>query len=295
MTDEAREYKTAGAFRAALEAKLQSRAHDEGTDLQRLRWQVAFDRLLARLFPERSGANYPWILKGGYAMELRIRMARTTKDIDLTLHDGTRLPKDPGERQNHMRAMLQESASIEFKDYFVFLIGQASENLDGAPEGGSRYPVEARMDGRIFARFHVDVGIGDEVMEPVDVIEGRDWLGFGGITPPRVPVISREQQFAEKLHAYSLPRGERANTRTKDLIDMLLLIAQGKLDNGRMASAIAATFKRRATHDVPRKLEPPPAEWKPIFEALAVECGFKTSLSEGFATVQGFVAGIGER
>jgi len=29
VTDEAREYKTAGAFRAALEARLQSRAHDD--------------------------------------------------------------------------------------------------------------------------------------------------------------------------------------------------------------------------------------------------------------------------
>jgi len=62
-----------------------------------------------------------------------------------------------------------------------------------------------------------------------------------------------------------------------------------------MASAIAATFKRRATHDVPRKLEPPPAEWKSTFEALAGECGLKTSLSEGFVTVQGFVAGISEK
>lgn len=176
MTDEAREYKTAGAFRAALETRLQSRAHDEGTDLQRLRRQVAFDRLLARLFPKRSDAKYPWILKGGYAMELRIHTARTTKDIDLTLRDGRRLAKDAGERRNQMRAMLQESAGTEFKDYFVFLIGEASENLDGAPEGGSRYPVEARMDGREFARFHVDVGVGDEVLEPVDVVDGRDWL-----------------------------------------------------------------------------------------------------------------------
>jgi hypothetical protein len=295
VTDEAREYKTAGAFRAALEARLQSRAHDERTDLQRLRRQVAFDRLLARLFPKRSEAKYPWILKGGYAMELRIRAARTTKDIDLTLYDGSRLSKDPGERRNQVRAMLQESASIEFKDYFEFLIGQASENLDGAPEGGSRYPVEVRMDGREFARFHVDVGIGDEVLEPVDVVEGRDWLGFGGITPPSVPVISREQQFAEKLHAYSLPRGERVNARTKDLTDMLILIDQGNLDNRRVALAIATTFEKRATHDVPRKLEPPPAEWKRTFEALAGECGLKTDLSEGFGAVQGFVAGIGER
>jgi hypothetical protein len=85
------------------------------------------------------------------------------------------------------------------------------------------------------------------------------------------------------------------NTRTKELIDMLLLIEQGNLNNRRVASAIATTFEKRATHDVPRKLEPPPAEWKPTFEALTGECGLKTNLSDGFAAVQGLVAGIGER
>src|SRR6267378_2055746 len=236
--DEVKQYKTAGAFRTALETRLQARAQVERTDLQRLRRQVAFDRFLARLFPKGPKEMYPWILKGGYAMELRIRSARTTKDIDLTLHDGTRLAKDPEERRKQVRAMLQDSAAIQLNDYFEFLVGEPRQELDGAPEGGSRYPVDARMDGRGFARFHVDIGIGDEVMEPVEVVEGRDWLGFGGIAPPSFPIISREQQFAEKVHAYSLPRGDRVNTRTKDLIDMLLLIQHGKLDNPRLATAI---------------------------------------------------------
>ena len=137
-----------------------------------------------------------------------------------------------------------------------------------------------------------DVGIGDEVLEPLDVVEGRDWLGFGGIAPPSFPVISREQQFAEKVHAYSLPRGDRVNTRTKDLIDMLLLIRQGKLDNPRLVAAIKATFTKRATHPMPWKLEPPPAEWEPVFQALARECDLDVRLSAGFETVQGFVGKI---
>jgi hypothetical protein len=66
-------------------------AREEATDLQRLRWQVAFDRFLARMFSKGPKAAYPWLLKGGYAMELRLHAARTAKDIDLTLHDGTRL------------------------------------------------------------------------------------------------------------------------------------------------------------------------------------------------------------
>src|SRR5260370_27755022 len=111
--DEAKLYKTAGAFRTALETRLQARAQVERTDLQRLRRQGAFDRFLARLFPKVPNGTYPWILKGGYAMELRIRSARTTKDIDLTLHDGTRLAKNPGERGKHVGAMLHVSDAIQ--------------------------------------------------------------------------------------------------------------------------------------------------------------------------------------
>src|SRR5260370_28674400 len=290
--DEVKQYKTAGAFRTALETRLQTRAQVERTDLQRLRRQVAFDRFLARLFPKGPKGMYPWILKGGYAMELRIRSARTTKDIDLTLHDGTSLAKDPDERRKQVRAMLQDSAAIQLNDYFEFLVGEPREELDGAPEGGSRYPVDARMDGRGFARFHVDIGIGDEVMEPVEVVEGRDWLGFCGIAPPSFPIISREQQFAEKVQAYSSPRGDRVNTRTKDLIDMLLLIRHGNLDNSRLAAAMKATFAQTSTHPVPRKIEPPPSEGEPVFQALPRECSPALGLSGGFETVMGFVGKV---
>ena len=285
--DEAKSYKSAGAFRTALETRLQMCARAEAIDLQRLRRQVAFDRFLARMFSKGPKASYPWLLKGGYAMELRMQAARTTKDIDLTLHDGTRLSKDPPKRREEVRGMLQEAAAARFDDFFEFLIGEARGDLEGAPEGGSRYPVGAQMDGWDFARFPVDVGIGDEVLEPLDIVTGRDWLGFGGVAPPSFPVISAEQQFAEKLHAYSLPRIERANTRTKDLIDMVLLIRSGKLDKKKTAAAIRATFTKRGTHAVPAELAPPSAEWESVFDALAKEYGLQMTMGEGFAVLRG--------
>jgi predicted nucleotidyltransferase component of viral defense system len=288
VIDKAKSYKTAGAFRAALETRLQTRAREQGTDLQRLRRQVAFDRFLARMFSKGPKAAYPWVLKGGYAMELRMHSARTTKDIDLTLPDGTRLSKNVKDRGEQVRVLLQEAAATPFDDYFEFLVGEAREDLDGAPEGGSRYPVQARMDGRDFARFHVDVGVGDEVLEPLVVVTGEDWLGFGGVAPPSFPIISAEQQFAEKLHAYTLPRGELVNTRTKDLIDMVLLIRGETLDKGKTAAAIGATFKKRATHDAPKEVGPPPAEWEPVFDSLAKECNLAMDLREGFELVRKF-------
>jgi hypothetical protein len=52
-----------------VESRLKKMAQEEGLDLQRLRRQAAFDRLLCRLFAEPDA---PWLLKGGYAMELRL-------------------------------------------------------------------------------------------------------------------------------------------------------------------------------------------------------------------------------
>ena len=77
-----REYATAKAFRKALEDRLAKTAETEQVQLNRLRRQVAFDRLLARLFRVDPA---PWALKGGYALELRFKTARTTVDIDLTI------------------------------------------------------------------------------------------------------------------------------------------------------------------------------------------------------------------
>jgi hypothetical protein len=45
-----RKYASAIAFRVALEDRLKKLAQEESLDLQRLRRQVAFDRLLSHLF-----------------------------------------------------------------------------------------------------------------------------------------------------------------------------------------------------------------------------------------------------
>jgi hypothetical protein len=180
-----KKYTTATAFRRALEDRLQDIARKEGIDLQRLRRQVAFDRLLARLFQVGQPLALPWALKGGYAMELRIKAARTTKDIDLTM----RGVLSPGEKKDNRKNLavlekLQEAAAFRTDDFFVYTIGEPISDLDAAPYGGARFPVEARLDGRVFVGFQLDVGIGDAVTEPLEVIEGRDWLGFAGIASP---------------------------------------------------------------------------------------------------------------
>ena len=255
-------YSSATAFRRALEDRLNAQSKAEGIDLQRMRRQVAFDRLLVRLF---TGSHPSWCLKGGYALELKLSLARTTRDLDLGLCGSTRTGDD-------LLDALQSSAAMDPGDYFVYRIGESVMDLDGAPQGGFRHPVECHLDGRLFAKFHLDIGMGDVQREPWEWTESRDWLGFAGIPAGRFPSISREEHFAQKIHAYTMHRGDRTNTRVKDLVDLVLLIDAGKLDRERLIRDVQDTFVQRATHELPRSLEPPPSFWEPVFRKLAAEC-----------------------
>ncbi len=272
MSDEPRRYATPVAFRVALETRLKAISADEGTDLQRLRRQVSFDRLLARFFAER---NAPCLLKGGYAMELRLRTARTTKDIDISL------PSEAGAKSSgKILTRLQDSAGTDLGDFFSFVIAESQMDLKAAPQGGARYPVTASLAGRMFTKFHLDVGIGDAVTPPTELIEGRDWLGFAGIASPQFMAISKEQQFAEKLHAYTLPREAATNTRVKDLVDMILLIRMEAMDKSVLRQAIKATFELRGTHPIPTVMPEPPESWNTPFASIMEECRLEITSGE---------------
>jgi hypothetical protein len=264
----AKAFKTAAAFRTSLEERLKQVAADSGLPLMSLRLKVVIERLLARLFASQRA---PWLLKGGYAMELRYRpKARTTKDIDLAV------PSADGElaaRLARIRDEMQTAADNDLNDYFVFQIGSQSAELQGAPEGGARFPVNALLAGRTFARFHIDVGFGDSALSGPEELIGQDFLAFASIPPAKALAIPKAQQFAEKLHAYTLLRIDRPNTRVKDLVDLVLFITSDPPSADALAPAIRATFDARKTHLIPDELPLPPASWAPIFAELASEAG----------------------
>jgi hypothetical protein len=275
-------YKTATDFRKSLEAKLQVIANKTNVDLQRLRRKVAFDRLLARIFSQEKGHFF---LKGGYAMELRIGKARATKDIDLTC-----LRRVKNEDELFSELVLQELqtlAQTDLKDHFVYQIGKAQIDLTNAPYGGARYPVSALIDGKLFVRFQLDVG-ADIILNRIEDIQSTNWLDYCGIPSPIIQMISSEQQFAEKLHAYTLPRGDRINSRVKDLIDMVLLINMKAFSLEECKAALQRVFNTRDTHLLPDTLELPPAEWQTQFVAMAEECGISTDMKKAFEVVAHF-------
>ncbi len=257
-------------------------ADKEQIDLQKLRRQTAFDRLLSRLFQAYPNELF---LKGGYSMELRVQKARATKDIDLILK------KNGLENHNkdEIHDKLQEACRMSKNDHFEFQIHEPTLDLEAIPYGGLRFPVELRIEGRLFVRFPIDVVISSLVLDPIENLEHRDWLGFAGIQSIAYPTISKEQQFAEKLHAYTYPRIESENSRVKDLMDMFLLIEYDALNRKILKQAITSVFVYRGTHSVPNNLIEYPEDWILKFDRLRYECGIAKNINECFFSIAHFL------
>ena len=82
------------------------------------------------MFDAGQVASEGWVLKGGYALELRFHRARSTKDLDLTVRLGR---NGPGKREGTLRERLQQAAEIPLSDYFTFIVGEESLVLGQAP------------------------------------------------------------------------------------------------------------------------------------------------------------------
>lgn len=263
-------YESASTFRQALEDRLKARAGSSGARIARLRKQVAFDRLLARLAVAAPGA---WALKGGFALELRLAdRARTTMDVDL----------DWSGNENDQLDKLIDAAALDLSDFFVLSIERTTDPPDRLG-GAHRFRVSASLAGRLFETFLLDVGEGDGTSQ-LDVLTTPNLLDFADIEPVAVPAIRLSRQVAEKLHAYTRRyEGDRPSSRTKDLIDLALIAQLFPLDAGAVRSDLTRVFESRGTHDLPAALPDPPATWRVPYRQLAVEVGINADLAAGHA------------
>ncbi len=254
-----RRYSTAAAFKQALEQRLRT-ASDSGADFARRRQLVVFDRFLARVVLDFGDAV---TLKGGLALELQLARTRATKDVDLRVM-GT---------PDAFLEKLRHAANRDLDDFMVFTVRPDDRHPeiqnDGMRYEGMRFRAECSLAGKIYGRpFGVDVAFGDPIFgEPATVV-AEDMLGFAGITPPTLRVYPMETHIAEKLHAYTMPRG-RPNTRVKDLPDLALIATAKALDAHRLRAAIEQTFAFRGTHEVPERFPEPLDAWETPYASLA--------------------------
>lgn len=268
--------RTLAGSRTQLLQRLRNEALRAGIPAQRLQQRIASERLLARLPHDGE-----WVLKGGFALQLRYGLqARPTRDVDL------RTPLDPAAALNHLRRMAVAATAA---DHFSFELGEVTQELQGAPGGSLRVRVVARVAGLEFVRFHIDLSSGDALVDPPDILHGSDLLDYAGIAPITFPVYPVGQHLAEKLHAYTLPRGQE-NTRVRDLVDLVFMAAAEHVDANRLSRSVGATFAARGTHPMPARFSVPPAAWEQSFAVIAAEVAMMPTadLGEGHALAAQF-------
>lgn len=282
MPDESQKYETPEAFERALITRLKNSARASGTTLEKLLNKVIFDRFLARVF--HNGKDN-LVVKGAYSLELRYKdtgIARTTKDIDFMLKELK------GITENEMWGLLKEISQIDLNDWFSFEVLAPQQELTLATYGGLRFPVIAKIGKKEFKRFKIDVVIADSFNSEPDWVTGNELLGFAGIDAPTIALIPLAKQFAEKIHTYSNPVIEN-NSRVRDLVDMVIYIDHGLPDKETLKKEIANTFRIRKTHDIPKVLLSPPANWKEPYVRLASDWGAsKKNIDEAFDYLNSF-------
>jgi hypothetical protein len=253
------EYRTPQAFRAALEARQRKRAAAEDLPFDRVAQVDLYFRFLERVLQDMHGVV---VVKGGVALEMRLRRARTTGDIDLRALGN---PADVLEK-------LRQAGRRDHGDYLMFEVNERAGAEAIAGEGvvyeGRRFRATARFAGKPYRQsFGLDVAFDDPMVGEPDHITAPDALSFAGIAPPIIPIYPLGTHLAEKLHAYTLPR-ESVNGRMKDLIDIALVAAEPALRPVSMTirasivrTALEKTFAFRNSHPLPSACPPWPTPW----------------------------------
>jgi len=273
-----RGYESPAAFRRALTDKLKNAAKESRWTLQQLQRQMAYDRLLERLYL----VDESWIVKGAAALLARDLGVRATIDIDVFRN----IARETAERE------LRDAAGKDIGDWFRFEVGPPQAVRDGA--AGTRLPAKAYIGTTVWAEFHVDL-VGSEVTMTGD--------------PEKVPALARvvmpdvEQHgyrayplvdhIADKVAATFDRYGdtEAPSTRYKDLVDLVAIVTEASVKAQPQMAALASEAKRRRITLPPRFGVPDRHLWE---RGYAAEAGrsllpVARTLDEALAVVRPFL------
>ena len=152
--------------RQALLARMRNVAREVTRDepVRRVHLTVAIDRFLVRLLATTAWGA--WVLKGGYANQLRHPgEARFTEGVDLRIDAAI----------DAASGMVAAAIAQVRDDHFTFELPAPPRRLPRPPGGGLRFVVVARIAGAELVRFKLD--ISSQLRQILD--EGERLSGSG--------------------------------------------------------------------------------------------------------------------
>ena len=271
-------YSSPAAFRQALTDKLRALAKESKWSLEQLQRQIAYDRLLERLYR----AADDWIVKGATALLARDLSVRGSLDVDVYRN----LSRAAAE------ADLRGAALDDIGDWFRFELAGTRPWSEGLT--GVRIPVTAYIGETPWARFHIDLA-GDELRmtgQPEDV-PPLARVTLPGLSQHGYRVYPLVDHLADKIIATIQRHGptRMPSTRYKDLVDLVAIVTAASVAADAQIRAIISEAERRevslpASFDIPGR-----ALWESGYAAEARRSLLKTALvlDEALAVVRPFV------
>ncbi|MHB8892588.1 MAG: nucleotidyl transferase AbiEii/AbiGii toxin family protein [Candidatus Limnocylindrales bacterium] len=270
-------YPSPQAFRQALTDRLREASKDGPWTLSQLQRQIAYDRLLERLYLVDDG----WVVKGATALLARGIGVRGTIDVDI-YRERARATAE---------AELREAASRDIGDWFTLDLGPGRAV---ATDAAVRIPVTAYVGTASWASFHVDL-VGSDMrmtgqpdnVPPLARVLMPDIEQHGYRAYPLVDHIADKISAIEQRYSGQ----DRPSTRFKDLVDLVAIVTEESVSADRQAAALASEAQRRGmplptTFDVPDR-----AIWERGYAAEASRSLLSTarSLDEALGVVRPFV------
>ncbi len=225
-------YKTPAAFRRALTDRLKAKAVSSRWSLEQLQRQMAYDRLLQRLYFMDEG----WVLKGAAALLARDLGVRASIDIDVYRAKAADLAEGD----------LRQAAAIDLRDWFRFDVGTRQAIADGAV--GIRLPVEAYVGATVWARFHVDlVGTDVKMTGSPEEAPALARIEMPDVSQRGYSVYPLVDHVADKVVATFQRYGDqhRPSTRYRDLVDLVSIVTGATVEAQAQMAALTSEAARR--------------------------------------------------
>ncbi|MEX2210346.1 MAG: nucleotidyl transferase AbiEii/AbiGii toxin family protein [Gaiellaceae bacterium] len=274
-----RRYGSPGDFRRALTDRLRALSEQGRWTLPQLQRQIAYDRLLARLYQFDDG----WIVKGATALLARDIGVRGTIDVDVYRAKAS----DAAARD------LREAAGEDLGDWFRFEIGAPAPVSDGA--AGIRLPVKAYIGATEWVSFRVDlVGTDLRMTGQPEEVPPLAQVNMPEVVQRNYRAYPLVDHIADKIAAILQRYGDGSmpSTRYKDLVDLVAIVIEVSVGAEPQAAALRSEIERRGITPVPHRFDVPDRGlWEAGYAAEAKDSALEVgrTLDEALAIVTPFV------
>lgn len=220
---------------ASVLARLLNRSRSTGENFNLLLSRFVIERLLYRLSVSPHAGHF--VLKGALLFALWYDTPhRPTRDADL-LGFGA-------DDEETLRGRFTDICAIAAEDGVRYDTQsmRIAPIREGKVYGGLRLTVTAFI-GNARLPVQVDIGFGDAITPAPERVDYPTLLD--DLAAPSLRAYPIYTVIAEKFHAMAVLGMN--NTRMKDFFDLAVIARTSELDGDTLASALQATFERRAT------------------------------------------------